>query len=87
MILPNHRRLPVIIFSVKIVRLGSLKWVTRRIFKLLSNFKGAAYTLYIELIFSSTKKQTIILKNYQRMYTLYSKYLFNIMSLQKIFIS
>jgi hypothetical protein len=40
MILQNHRRLPVSIFSVKIVALESLKRVTGRIFKI--NFKGAS---------------------------------------------
>jgi hypothetical protein len=35
LILQNHRRLPVSVFSVKIATLGSLK--------LLSNFKGASY--------------------------------------------
>ncbi len=41
-ILQNHRRHPVSIFSVKIAALGPLKWVTRRIYKLVSNFKGAS---------------------------------------------
>jgi hypothetical protein len=40
MILQNHRRLPVSIFSVKIAALGSLKRVTGRIFKI--NLKGAS---------------------------------------------
>jgi hypothetical protein len=40
MILQNHRRLPVSIFSVKIAALGSLKPVTGRIFKI--NFRGAS---------------------------------------------
>jgi hypothetical protein len=34
MILQNHRRLPVSIFSVKISSVGSLKLVTGRIFKI-----------------------------------------------------
>jgi hypothetical protein len=38
----NHRRLPVSIFNVKIATLGSLKRVTGKIFKLVSNFKGAS---------------------------------------------
>ncbi len=33
-ILKNHKRLPGCIFSVKIAALGSLKWVTGRIFKI-----------------------------------------------------
>jgi hypothetical protein len=43
MILQNHRRILVSIFSVKIAALGSLKWVTGRIFKIVSNFKGASW--------------------------------------------
>jgi hypothetical protein len=43
MILNNHRRLPVSIFSVKIAALGSLKRVTGWIFKkLVINSKGAS---------------------------------------------
>ncbi len=42
-ILQNHRRLPVSIFSVKIAAAGSLKRVTRMIFKISSDFKGARY--------------------------------------------
>jgi hypothetical protein len=38
--LQNHRQLPVSIFNVKIASLGSLKRVTGKIFKLVSNFKG-----------------------------------------------
>jgi hypothetical protein len=42
-ILQNHRRLPVSIFSVKIAALGSLKRVTGRIFKIFKrNFKEAS---------------------------------------------
>jgi hypothetical protein len=41
-ILQNHRRLPVYIFSVKIAALGSLKRVSTEAYsKLISNFKGA----------------------------------------------
>jgi hypothetical protein len=44
MIFQNHRRLPVSIFSVKIAALGTLKWVTGRIFKIskFCNFKAAS---------------------------------------------
>jgi hypothetical protein len=38
MILLSHRRLPVLIFSVKITALGSLKLVTGRIFKISKKF-------------------------------------------------
>jgi hypothetical protein len=43
-ILQNHRRLPVSIFSVKFDALGSLKRVTGRIFKIctVSNFNVAS---------------------------------------------
>jgi hypothetical protein len=34
MVLQNHRRFPVNIFSVNITALGSLKQVTRKIFKI-----------------------------------------------------
>jgi hypothetical protein len=39
MILQNHRRLPVSIFSVKIAALGSLKQEIETFSKLVSNFK------------------------------------------------
>ncbi len=42
MILPNHRRLPVSIFSVKIAAIGSSQRVTGRIFKIATNFKVAS---------------------------------------------
>jgi hypothetical protein len=42
MILQNHRRLPVSNFSVKVAALGSLKRVTGRILKNVSNFEGKA---------------------------------------------
>jgi hypothetical protein len=46
MIIQNHRRLPVSIFSVEIAALGSLKRVTAKIVKkLISNFKRATKTL------------------------------------------
>ncbi len=54
MILKNHRRLPVSIYSVKIAALGSLKRVTGR--KVIT--KEEAKTL--RLIFSSTKKQKLL---------------------------
>jgi hypothetical protein len=41
-ILQNHRRLPVSIFSVKITTLWYLKRVTIRISNLASNFKGGS---------------------------------------------
>jgi hypothetical protein len=41
-ILQNHRRLPVSIYKVKIASLGSLKRVTERRSKLVSNFKGTS---------------------------------------------
>jgi hypothetical protein len=56
MILHNHRRLTVSIFSVISAALGSLKRVIGRIFKLVSNFKEASKFL----IFSSTKKQKFL---------------------------
>jgi hypothetical protein len=59
MILQNHRRLPVSIFSVKIAALGSLKWVTRRILKNLYVIsKEQAKPL--SLIFSLNKQQKIV---------------------------
>jgi hypothetical protein len=66
MILQNHRRLPVSIFSGKIAALGSLKrsGLLEGFSKLFSIFKGASN-------YVTNKK----LKNYQR---LYIKYLFNI---------
>jgi hypothetical protein len=57
MILRNHRRLPVSIFSVKIAALGSLKRIIGR--KVIT--KEQAKTL--RLIFSSTQKQKTF-KNY-----------------------
>ena len=45
MILQNHKRLPVSIFSVKIVALGSLKGVTERIFKLSKQFQNSRLKL------------------------------------------
>jgi hypothetical protein len=41
LLLHNQRRLPASIFNVKIVALGSLKWVTGRSFKI-CKFKGAS---------------------------------------------
>jgi hypothetical protein len=41
-ILQNHRRLSVSIFSAKIAALVSLKQVTGRIFKIVNNFKEAS---------------------------------------------
>jgi hypothetical protein len=38
MILQNHRRLPVCIYSVKVAALGSLKRVTEIIFKISKSF-------------------------------------------------
>jgi hypothetical protein len=74
MILQNHRRLPVSIFSVISAAIGSLKRVIGRIFKLVSNFKDASKFL----IFSSTKKQKIVKLS---AYVHYRKYLFIIISL------
>ncbi len=42
MILQNHMRLPVSMFSVKIAALGSLFGLLERFLKLVSNFKGAS---------------------------------------------
>jgi hypothetical protein len=42
MILQNQKQLPVCIFGVKIVALGSLKRLLEGFSKLLSNFKGAS---------------------------------------------
>ncbi len=50
MILQNHRRLPVSIFSVKIAALESYKQVTAWKFQLIQK----------SLIFSSTKEQKIV---------------------------
>jgi hypothetical protein len=58
MILQNHRRLPVSIFSVKIAALEPLKRVTGRIFKI---SKQQAKNL--SLIFLSTKKPKTVYKN------------------------
>jgi hypothetical protein len=74
MILQNHRRLPVCIFSVKIAALGSLKRVTG------SNFKGASqYFAFDFLINQKTKKN----KNHQRMYRKKKVPAFIITSLQE----
>ncbi len=59
MVLQNHRRLPVSIFSVKVAALGSLKRVTGRIFKISKSFQRSKLKL-LTLIFSSTKKQKIV---------------------------
>jgi hypothetical protein len=59
MILQNHRRLPVSIFSVKIAAIGSLKRVTGRIFILVKISKlviSKTQAKTLSLIFSSTKK-------------------------------
>jgi hypothetical protein len=66
MILQNHRRLPVSIFSVKISALGSLKRVTGSIFKISKSFQKSKLKT-LRLIFGTTKKQEIV-KIYQRMY-------------------
>jgi hypothetical protein len=42
MILQNHRRLPVSIFSIKIAALGSFCGLVEGFLKLVSNFKGAS---------------------------------------------
>jgi hypothetical protein len=42
MILLDHRQLPGCIFRIKIDTVGSLKWVTERISKSVSNFKGTS---------------------------------------------
>jgi hypothetical protein len=41
----NHRWFPVIIFSVKIADLGSLKWVTGGIFKISKQFQRSKLKL------------------------------------------
>ncbi len=56
MILQNHRRLPVSIFSVKIAALGSLNRLLEGFSKLLSNLKGTT----LRLLFSLNKKQKIV---------------------------
>jgi hypothetical protein len=45
MILQNHRRLPVSIFSVKIAAFWSLKKVTGRIFKISKQFQRSKLKL------------------------------------------
>jgi hypothetical protein len=47
MILQNHRRLPVEIFSVKIAALGSFKQVTGRIFKISKYFQRSKLKLRV----------------------------------------
>jgi hypothetical protein len=51
-ILQNHRRLPVSIFSVKIAALGSLKQVTGRFSKLVSTVISKEQAKTFSLIFS-----------------------------------
>ncbi len=72
MILENHRRLPVCIFSDKIATIKSF---------LVSNFKGASYNFEFDYFIN---KETNNGKNHQRMYR---KYLFNDISPKKLFIS
>ncbi len=57
-IFQNHRRLPVISFSVKIAALGSLKRITGRIFKISKLFRRSKPKLWV-WFFLSTKKQKI----------------------------
>ncbi len=60
-ILQNHRRLPVSIFSVKIAALGSLKRVTGRIFKIVSNFKGASLNFEFDFFIQVRNKIVTII--------------------------
>jgi hypothetical protein len=45
MMLQNHRRLPVSIFSVKIAALGSLQRVTGKVFKINKSFQRSKLKL------------------------------------------
>ncbi len=49
MILQNHMRLPLSMFSVKIAALGSLFRLLERFSKLVSNFKGASCNFEFDL--------------------------------------
>jgi hypothetical protein len=57
MILQNHRRLPVCIFSVKVAALGFLKRVTHRIFKIVEVISKEQAK---ELDISSRREQKIV---------------------------
>ncbi len=78
MILQNHRRLPVCIFSVKIAALGSLKRATGRIFKIKKYILSKEQAKTSVWFFHQLRKKKC--KNHQRMYR---KYLFIIISLKK----
>jgi hypothetical protein len=71
MLLQNHSQLPVSIFSV---RLGSLKRVTRIIFKISIEIFSMEQAKSLSFVFSSIVKS----KNYQR---IISRYLFTNISL------
>jgi hypothetical protein len=60
--LQNHRWLPVCIFNVKIVALGSLKRITGRIFKSTYSAITKEQAKTLSLIFPSKNKQKIVKK-------------------------
>ncbi len=66
MVLPNHRGLPVCLFSVKIAALGSLKRVTERVSKLVRNFKGERSNFFTFFLIKEENKK--IVKTTQSLY-------------------
>ncbi len=77
MILQNHKRLPVCIFSNKMPLWGLWRGCLTGFSEWVSNFKGASYNFEFDFfIYEETR-------NRQRMYSTYRKYQFNTISLQK----
>ena len=80
MIIQNHRRLPISIFSVKVAALWSLKRVTGRIFKIGKQFRRSKLILWVQFFHQLRNKKIVKLPSHV------GKYLFKIINL-KIFIS
>ncbi len=59
MILQNHRRLSVSIFSVKFIALGYLKGVTGRIFKISKLFQRSNLKLWVRFFHQLWKKKIV----------------------------